>query len=479
MTRRLRKHPQHHPDHVDREHPRARKLPFGLIWLVLAALVLVLVIGYDRRAINQAEAYISKGKELEQQALYVDALGEYEQALKNSRLGRRAKAGVALAMADIYYEHLEDFPSANRYYGEARQISAAALQNDEVQERARMAATKSKQAGVFARKKTSESDGTTTRTVVQRVELLQEPLADVKGPVVATYNGGEIHAGQLLRALEKRPEFLRPDFREDPDKLKEFINSMMRDTLAYEAAVRAGVHKDPDVTERLYDYQKSLVAQRYAVDRRDQAMLVDNDDVEKYYNENKGHYIQPGQIRISLIKAESESSATELLQMLRNGVPFADVATSYSVHKESASRGGDIGTLTEGDTTIPGVGEIPRIIDALFKMPVQSVTEVTPATGAFYVFKVTGLHSARNVTLDEARPSIENILRGRAIDQAKTGLDSELQDVFEPELEEKGIAQFWDFALGQGSFAADSTTTATTASTTASDAITTTAAEAR
>src|SRR5690606_22231367 len=100
-------------------------------------------------------------------------------------------------------------------------------------------------------------------------------------------------------------------------------------------------------------------------------------------------------------------------------------------------------------TTIEGVGEVPEIIEALFTLQPHSVTEVTPARDAFYIFRVDSVRPARNVTLEEARASIENILRGQAVDVAKNNLDKELQEVFEPEVDENGLARFWDFALGQ------------------------------
>lgn len=475
MKRRLRQHPQHHPDYNGPEGERSRRLPYGLIWLVLTVLVLVLVIVYDRRSINQAKDHITNGAELESKGLYVEALNEYEDAFDNKRLGRKAKGSVALAMADIYFEYLEDYPTANRFYIQARQISPSTLEPKDVQERASLAATRSKGSGVFKPQSTAR-DGVSTQTIVQRVELLQMPQSDLQGPVVANYNGGEIRAGQLLRALEKRPEFLRPDFRENPKKLEDFLNGIVRETLAYEAAVSTGIQKDPDVSSRLYDYQKSLVTQRYLVDRREQALVVDNAEVEKYYREHAQEYVKPGSITVSLIKTDSETSAAEILQMLRDGQPFEDLATSYSVDKESAARGGDVGVVTEKDTTISGVGEAPQVVEGLFKLPVYSVSEVTPVAGMFYIFRISGVVPALNTTLDEARGRIENILRGRAVDQARSGLDTDMTEAFDPKINEEGLKRFWDFARQETSLP-DGLSTGTQETT--GTQLTTTTAEAR
>ena len=48
--------------------------------------------------------------------------------------------------------------------------------------------------------------------------------------------------------------------------------------------------------------------------------------------------------------------------------------------------------------------------------------------------------------MDEARGKIENIIRGRSVDQARIGLQAELDKAFEPHIDEKNLSSFWDFA---------------------------------
>lgn len=465
MTRKLGRKPRHH-DGTDEAQGNGRPIPTALIWLVLAVLVLVIVIVYDRRAISEAESRVVAGKQYETQGLYLEALEEYEQAFSNKRLGRKARAGAAVAMAEIHYNHLDDFPTAHRYYTEARKIAPVVLEEDSIKRNAKDASIKARQVGAFARPALPAEDGVATRTIVQRVSLIEEPAADIRGPVLADYDGGQVHAGQLLRALEKRPEFLEPDFREDPSRLKEFLQSVIREDLAYEAAVRAGIHKNPDVSQRLYDYQKTLITQRYMTDRRDRAMVVDSKDVDDYYRQNLSEYVQPGELTYALIKSDTESSAAQYLQMLRDGAAFQDVATSYSTHAESAANGGLVGTLKEKDTTIAGVENQSAIAEALFKLPVNSVTEVTRIEDAFYIFKIASVKPARNITLDEARPQIENIVRGRAVDKARQGLDSELIEEFAPEIDEDKLARFWDYVRAESSASPATTATSTTAAST-------------
>lgn len=449
MTRRLRKFSRHHPSEDGDGRDGGKRVPYGLIWLVLTIVVLVAVLMYDRRSISAGEDHIATGRELEKQGLYVEALDEFEAALKNRRLSRKARAQAAVSMAEIYFSRFDDFPAAHRYYVQAKQESPGVVAAANAQERAKLAAVRAQGAGVFRSRMTAESEDQTTRTIVQRVELISEPLSDREGPVVARYNGGQIHAGQLLRELQARPEFHRANFREDPEKLKAYVQGMLRTDMAYEAAVSSGVHKDPDVSARLYDYQRQLVTQRYLTDRRDMALRVDNADVEEYYRANPREFQRPGYVQLSMIKTDTESSATEYLSMLRDGAVFQDLATSFSVDQETAAKRGVVGLVRDDATTITGVGVVPDVVKGLFRLPVFSVSDVVRVGDKFFIFRIDDVVPARHVTLAEARRTIEQKLRGSAVDNARHRLDAELEEAFEPELEEDVLLGFWDYVAAR------------------------------
>lgn len=444
MTRRLRKFPQHHPAEGEPRDEQPRKIPFGLIWIVLTLLVLVLVIVYDRRSINDAAEHLAMGQQLEQKGLFMEALNEYDKAFSNKRLGRKAKAGAALAMAEIYFTQLEDYPAAHKYYVQARQVQPGVIKSDLVQKHAKLAAQRAQGTGVF-QPGPNQAAGTTA-TIVQRVEILSEPMADRRGPVLAKYKGGAINAGEILRRLERRPEFHDPAFRQSPERLKAFINTVLREDLAYQAAVGAGVHKDADISTRVFDYQKQLITQRYLVDRKDLALRVDNADVEKYYQEHRADYVTTGSMTLAMIKTDTETSATELLEQLRTGARFDDVATSYSTDKATAAAGGNVGVISDDATTIPVLGAVPEVLKGLRSLKVGSVSEVVPLKGAFYIFKITDFNPGRKATVDEARSHIENILRGRSVDAIRHRLDIDLAEAFEPELDDEALNGFWDYA---------------------------------
>ncbi|MGI8906613.1 MAG: peptidyl-prolyl cis-trans isomerase [Candidatus Sumerlaeaceae bacterium] len=457
MKRRFRRHSRTPAqDAAAREHAGVARFPFNLLWIIFGVVVLGTVIFYDRRQIQQAREHIEHAQYFQQHGVYPEALKEYQRAYKNKRLGRRHKGEVALAIGDIYFDQFENYDMARTYFERAKLDNPKLFQTGNTQERLKAAAQKAVGSG----QTTSDSAGSTI-TVVQRVELLNPPQEDLRGPVLARFKGGEILAGELLRWMKDRTEFTDPQLRDDPRRLQQLLNLYMDRVLRYQAAIEAGVQRDPDISARLYDYQRTLISERHAVQTRQQSKVVTTAQVQNYYEHHRDNYVQPGNATIAMIKSKTAGEAQDALEQLRKGIPLADVATSFSIDEESVKRRGVTGVISENDTSIPGVGEAPEIVKQLVKLRANSVTGVIPANGSFFIFQVVRGTPGRVTTLDEARAEIEMKLRGTALDSASTGLAAALKEKYSPEILQDGVHKFWQFAAGSSGNRNEKTTSST------------------
>lgn len=469
MKRRFRRRSRTHADDgAIREHSKIERSPFNLLWIIFGVVVLAAVIFYDQRLVQQARHDIDQARYFQQQGLYSEALKQYQHAYKNKRLGRRQKGEVALAIGDIYFDQFENYDMAHNYFVRAKQDNPKLYENSNAQERLKAASQKTAGSGITK----GNTDGTTS-TIIQRVQLVSAPAEDQRGPVVAQYKGATIRAGEFLRFLRGRPEFMDPHFRDDPRKLEDLLKQYLSRTLRYQAALDADIQKDPDVSARLYEYQRTLIAERYAVEIRQNAQTVTTAQVQDYYDKNKGQYVQPASATIAMIKTQTESEAQQALDRLHKGDLFADVATSMSIDEQSAKRQGTVGIITENDTEIPGVGAAAEIIKELIRLRPNSVTGITPANGAFFVFHILRNAPQRITTMDEARPEIETKLRGTSFDDATRNFDQSLRERYQPDVSLDGLQKFWQFAVSENA-ATSASNKSTSGSTTTDHAATTT-----
>jgi hypothetical protein len=96
---------------------------------------------------------------------------------------------------------------------------------------------------------------------------------------------------------------------------------------------------------------------------------------------------------------QARTKAADIEKKLKGGASFATLASSESDNKASASHGGELGTVSLGDATLPA-----NIRTALANMQPGQVSEPIQVQNGFYIFKV---ESRTKVPFDQARESIQ------------------------------------------------------------------------
>ena len=87
-------------------------------------------------------------------------------------------------------------------------------------------------------------------------------------------------------------------------------------------------------------------------------------------------------IRASDIVLNTKEEADSILNLLKRGTNFEELAKTNSVHKVSGSKGGDIGRFGRGDL-------VPEIDDVVFSLKVGQISEVIQTSKGYHIFKRT------------------------------------------------------------------------------------------
>lgn len=433
--------PEHKPTGEEQKTSTVKSNRFVFsIWVIFAVLILAIVLVYDRRAINDAKVHIEVGNEYMKAGKYGEAVLEFEEAFTNKRLSRKSRATVALSLANLYYDHLQDYPSAYRYYVQARQLSPGNGESNEIVEKEKDAQERSKGFGRITVNTKSKHP-----TVINKVELISEPILDKSGPVLVNYEGSTIHAGAFWRQLKTHPQVNDPAFRNNLENIENLLNEHIDKELAYQAAIKAGVQNDPDISEKLYDYQKNLITQRFLEERFNQSQIVTNEEVKHYYSAHISDYVATASLALSLIVLDNETSASEVSRLLQDGKKFADVATSYTIDKQSAFKNGQPVNLFAGQTSIGDLITDKSIIDQIWTLPTNSPTEPVRYDNKYLILNVTAKNPGKTITLDQARAGIERTLRGQKSDTARNGVKSEVRNFYKPQIVMDSVNTLWNF----------------------------------
>jgi peptidyl-prolyl cis-trans isomerase SurA len=100
---------------------------------------------------------------------------------------------------------------------------------------------------------------------------------------------------------------------------------------------------------------------------------------------------------------KARSLATKLRKKIEAGESFEDVAKKYSQDKETAAKGGLVGSY-------PSDGLAPAVRTAIKGLPDGGVTEVVPLDIGYHIFRVVGKTPEREYTYDEIKDQLRQMV---------------------------------------------------------------------
>ena len=181
---------------------------------------------------------------------------------------------------------------------------------------------------------------------------------------------------------------------------------------------------------------------------------VTDQDLKSYYEQHQDEFRVPEQVKVShiLIKtppagadgkvddkgvADAQKKATDVLNQLKGGAKFDELAKKYSDDPGSAKQGGELGWIGRGRT-------VPEFEKAAFTLGKDQTSELVKSSYGFHIIHVEDKQAAHVKSLDEVRAQIEPLVKqqktGKMLDeQANALLNAVRTDGFDKAAAAKGL----------------------------------------
>ena len=218
------------------------------------------------------------------------------------------------------------------------------------------------------------------------------------GQVLAEVNGSTITTGDFDRELKNLPEYLKA-MAETPQGRKEMLDTMVIRELVLQQAAKDGVDKGPEIEEKLQDLKKRLIVEAFLKKKVEADAKVADEDLKKFYEQNKDKFKAPEQIRASHILVKTEKEAKDILAQLKAGGNFEALAKKNSVDS-SAAKGGDLGWFGKG-------AMVPAFEKAATGLKEGQISDVVKSDFGFHIIKLTGKRAAGIRPFDEVKDQIK------------------------------------------------------------------------
>ncbi|MFZ4764516.1 MAG: peptidylprolyl isomerase [Roseimicrobium sp.] len=205
----------------------------------------------------------------------------------------------------------------------------------------------------------------------------------------------------------------------DPTTLNQMVRSLLVQRLVVEQAKAKKWEDRPEVAAYLQRVKESALAENYLQAQNAPPETYPSEaDLQAAYDASKASLLVPRSYRLAQIYLSSPKGASdwptgaavrEKLADVRKALQqpkadFAALAAAHSDERNSASRGGEIGWLTEGQIQ-------PEIRAQLPKLSLNAVSEPLQLDDGWHILKVLDVREPHTPTLDQVRPQLIRQLR--------------------------------------------------------------------
>jgi peptidyl-prolyl cis-trans isomerase C len=167
------------------------------------------------------------------------------------------------------------------------------------------------------------------------------------------------------------------------------------------------------------ELKESLIMEKLLDQAVYSRVTITDMEVAAYFKDNHDQFDRPTQVRARQIVVAEEAEGQKVLNLLRQGQPFAEVAAEYSLSPD-AQQGGDLGFF--------GRGEMPPEFDEIvFDLPVSRLSKLVKSEYGYHIFMVEEKRNAARLSKQEATAEIMSILEALKKEEVYLGWLQEMR----------------------------------------------------
>lgn len=220
-------------------------------------------------------------------------------------------------------------------------------------------------------------------------------------PVIARVNGTEIRASDLAVAEEEVGQSLQ---NLSPQDKRDRLINYLADTILVARA--AELKKIPDTADfkRRITFLRNKTLMEVLLQAEAKAAATD-EAMRKVYDDAAKQMAGQKEVRARHILVKTEEEAKAILEEIKKGGDFAELAKSKS-QDSSAGEGGDLGYFTQDQM-------VPEFADVAFKMEKGQVSDPVKTQFGWHIIKVEDKRDRQIPPFEKVKDQIEQFVMRR------------------------------------------------------------------
>jgi parvulin-like peptidyl-prolyl isomerase len=252
-----------------------------------------------------------------------------------------------------------------------------------------------------------------------------------KGPFLAKVGNVTITQADYDREFKTLPEYAQQIFAGEEGKEK-FLNEIINKEMLYQEALKKGLEKTPDFQKKLEEFKKvTLITELFEKEIISKAKVSDQ-EIKDYYDKHKEELAPTTQIKASHILVKTEDEAKKVLERLKKGEKFGDIAKAVSIDKGSAKNGGDLGYFSKGQM-------VPEFEKAASSLQVGQISMPVQTQFGYHIIMVTDKKKGAPVEFEKLKGMISQRLSGEKQKEAFEQYIAELKKGYKVDINKDAL----------------------------------------
>ncbi len=218
----------------------------------------------------------------------------------------------------------------------------------------------------------------------------------------------------------------------NPEMKKELIDRWVEINLMAQEALATRLDQTPEVAVKINEMRNRILVEALISSRLDTQAPIPPEEIASFYEQHSNEFEQGEQVQAHhiLIRLEEEAGREEqekakktidiIVEKLKKGETFADLAQQYSEDPGSKTNGGSLGYFGRGQM-------VKEFEDAAFATATGETSAPIKTSFGWHIIHVTDRRTPEKPTLEQVSKQIEARLRNERNEKALQALLGELK----------------------------------------------------
>ncbi len=172
------------------------------------------------------------------------------------------------------------------------------------------------------------------------------------------------------------------------------LGMIVEQQLLFQEAQRQSLDKDEKIAKQIQEARKLILSQNLQT-KMVESIKVNEEEIAKFYEENKQFYYDPAEYKLSQIVVDTEEQANAILGQLAAGGNFTEIANTQSKVKPDAN------FLSEEKLAFQKLKDIVNTLEP------GKFSSVFKGPDGFYIVKIEEKKGGKEKTLEEVKEGIK------------------------------------------------------------------------